>query len=223
MNRAQLSQVSGPVACMSGLLVLSATIPFVPQRFGLPAHRIVEMTLFWIGLSLVLLGSGRSFTAATTREHETVVKAARILATLGTLLAVTISLISLTNLLFTSLWGARLVLADRGPVYLYPKVIGYALAIPLLFALALQAPLGLILATTIPQPKPLRIVGIAHLAVVIALLGLFLVFVGTCGLAVVDRRFAVASVATTWLAGLMTLVVTGGRFARTLAQFLRSG
>jgi hypothetical protein len=181
------------------------------------------MTLFWIGLALILFGSSLSFIVGANREHERAVRGAKLLASLGTLLAVTICLVSLTNLLFTSLWGARLLLVDRGPVYLYPKGIGYALAIPLLIALALQVPLGWILAASGRRPTPLPPVGIVHLAIVVILMGLFIVFVGTCGLALVDRRFAVASVATTWLAGLVIMVITCGQFAWTLGQGQQSG
>lgn len=188
-----------------GLVVLAGLVTLTPQRTGLPAHRIVEMGLFWIGLSLCVIGAGKCMNAAAaspTPSRADAAPDAIILAAVGLLVALVASALSLTNLLFTTLQGARILDLGMRPTTLYPREVGYAMLAPFLFGGALHVPMlrQVFSSDSVPaaprRPKALRVVGAVLLA------GLFVVFLGTGLISVLDRRFQAASVGVTWVAGL---------------------
>lgn len=191
-------------ACIGGLLLLCVVVPLVPQRTGLPRFRVVEMGLLWLGQALVIYGSGAALKAAAATNPSNQPGSSRtamLLASIGVLIAALTCLLALTNLLATSLQGAGLQSAGLRPGRFYPKEFGYGLALPLITAVVLQIPLawGLKGAGGPPLPlahaNPARTLGFSLLVI------LFIGFAGSCLLFFMDRWFALVSVAATWVAG----------------------
>lgn len=208
-------------ACIGGLLLLCVVVPLVPQRTGLPRFRVVEMGLFWLGQSLVIYGSGAALRAAAATNPANQPgpsRTAMLLASVGVLIATLTCLLALTNLLATSLQGAGLQSAGLRPGRLYPKELGYALALPLLTAVALQIPLAWVPKGVAWPPLPLahtstaRMLGFSLLAI------LFVGFAGSCLLFLIDRWFALVSVAATWTAGSVFVLLAASQLLGVIGR-----
>lgn len=190
----------GQLVCFTTLLVLTGSVPFLPRVWGLPPHRVAEMGLFWTAQWSLVLGMGLSLHATDGAPSN----GTRILAAVGVLIALAVCWLALTNLLYSSLWGAGMMGADR-PGRLFPKELGYALAVPLLLATASQLPMLLLLAARPPATPPRQRTG--RLVLQLLLLLLFLL-AGVSGLIFfVERWFAVVTVGLTWLAGPLFLAL----------------
>lgn len=191
----------GQLACLAALLLWTLLVPWMPQVTGLPKHRVLEMLVFWSGWGMLLVGIWlRPASAATEPGNHTGHWSAR-LAAAGILLAAWACLLSLTNLLFTSVQGAgiRVPGFDRSEILLPNSafILDYVLLALLVPSLLLQIPWLFVAHSLIsgqtPAIRPLRLV-------LLVLFGLGLLAFGlTCVMFLADRWYALLCVVVTWL------------------------
>ena len=209
------SLLYGLLASVAGLLLLFAFVPGMPRTTGVPPHRMLEMFIFWAGQWLAILGVGQML--ATTSVHRAMAKKsfahlASLAAALGVLIAVLICLLSLTNLLHSTISGTRLGYELLEPLRLrsatlFPREVGYFFYLPLGLALVAQFPLLGCLGQRRPllaEPTRPRY---GRLIVHFVLLGLLLFFLTMCLMAAMERSFLVGCVATTWIGSFLFVLL----------------
>ena len=209
------SLLYGLLASVAGLLLLFAFVPGMPRTLGVPPHRVVEMFIFWAGEWLAILGVGQML--AATSVQRTLVKrgfthVASLAAALGVLVAVLICLLSLTNLLHSTMSGTRLRHDLLEPLQLrftilLPREAGYIFYPALALAVVAQLPLLGCLGHRSPflaEPARPRY---GRLILQFVLVGLFLFFLTMCLMASMERSFLVGCVATTWMASFLFVLL----------------
>lgn len=194
--------IIGQVTVIAGILVLAASIPWMPWRYGLPPHRSLEMLAVWVGLTLMLAGFeiGRGAISLLPEAASRGQRSGAYVAALGIVLAVAACGIALLNMTVTTMWGGRILRLGTS-MYLYSRTAGYLLGLPLLAALAAQLP-ALLARPRDPggyaQSAPMK-TGRLMLWIVCGLLGCL--FLTQLALSAASRWAGVGAVVLTALAG----------------------
>ena len=199
----------GKLACLAALLFWTLLVPWMPQTTGLPKHRVLEMLVFWSGWGLLLAGIGLRPTSAAIETCNHWGHWSARLAAVGVLIAAWACLLSLTNLLFSSLQGAGIRPPGMHSGEILPPsmvdLLDYLLLSLLIPSLLMQIPwlfvappLARAQATAI---RPLRLFLLVSLG-----LG-FLAFGLTCVMFLADRWYALFCVVVTWLASWLFILL----------------
>ena len=199
--------IIGQCLSLAGMMLLLAFVPFMPQVIGLPRHRVGEMCVFWAAQWMMVLGLRSSLRARSTA----VVSSGRqrydsTLAAGGVLLAIVVCTLALGNLTFSSFQGAGFRPLGVHSGRAFPREVSYALALPLIVAMAMQIPLfGSLNECGATAPNNDR-----RIFRKVLLIGLFIVMTGfafTCLTAALDRWFVLATVAATMLSSFLFVPV----------------
>ena len=202
-----------------GLLLLLPAVAWLPVRYGLPETRALEMTVFWGSMVLVAIGQG-----IVRHSWDRVggpagvlagARAALMVAALGGLVAAAVCLLALSNMNYSTLWGAGWLRLGNS-MYLYSRPVGYLLALPLVGALAVQ-----VLPLVAGEPpgggfaRRTRIgAGWILLGGLASALGLLfaLLLVGSAA----ARMAGAGAVVVTWIAGCLFVLASAGNLAWAL-------
>ena len=199
----------GQLACLAALLLWTLLVPWMPQVTGLPKHRVLEMLVFWSGWGLLLVGIWlRPAAAAIEPGNHSGHWSARLAAT-GILLAAWACLLSLTNLLFSSVQGAgiRVPGFDRAEILLPDSafILDYVLLAFFVPSLLWQIPWLFVahpLSSGQANPiRPLRLILLVFFGLGLGAFGL------TCLMFLANRWYALFCVIVTWLASWLFILL----------------
>lgn len=191
----------GRFLCLMGLLLLTVFVPIIPDVAGIPLlDRIRETLIFWVGLGMAVFGRrvpAISQTGEADAARLRIDATAAILASLGVVLATFVCVVALTNLLYSTLWGAGILRLPQ-MMTLYRGEYGYFAVVPLLLAVLWQLPLlwrSKTAADALGRPG----CNALRLACLVA----FVAFLLCVPMALAARRLIVLAVTMTWFGGLL--------------------